>query len=144
LDYLGQFSDPELVREHMAAAERNEVERTEAELQEVQKGLSELESQFLKHLDFLERELLNEQEFVKANESIRSQRDALEARRQELEVWVNDQRNKTSTAERIPGAIRSLLEDFEGMDVRVQKANLQTILKAAHVRGDEIELEFRS
>ena len=32
LDYLGQFSDPDLVREHMAAAERKEVERTETEL----------------------------------------------------------------------------------------------------------------
>ena len=103
-----------------------------------------MEIQFLKHLDFLERELLNEREFIKANESIRSQRDALEVRRQELEAWVNDQRNKTSTAERIPGAIRSLLEDLNNVDVRVQKANLQTILKAAHIRRDEIELEFRS
>ena len=102
-----------------------------------------MEAQFLKHLDYLERELLNEQEFVKANESIRSQRDALEDRRQELEAWLNDQMNKASTAERIPGAIRSLLEDLDDMDVRAQKANLQTILKAAYVLRDEIELEFR-
>ena len=42
------------------------------------------------------------------------------------------------------GAIQSFLEDFQGLDVRHQKAQLQAILKTAHVyRDDRIELEFR-
>ena len=45
----------------------------------------------------------------------------------------------------MPAAIRSFVDDFASMDVRVAKAHLQEILKAAHVnRGDRIELEFRS
>ena len=49
-----------------------------------------------------------------------------------------------STAERLPGAIKSFLEDFESLDVRHQKAQLQAILKSAYVYRDErIELEFR-
>ena len=43
----------------------------------------------------------------------------------------------------MPQAIRTFLEDLETMDVRVAKSHLQTILKAAHVKKDEIELEFR-
>ena len=43
-----------------------------------------------------------------------------------------------------PGTITSFLEDFEGLDVRHQKAQLQAILKSAYVvRDDRIELEFR-
>jgi site-specific DNA recombinase len=145
LEYLSQFSDPEMVREHMAAAESRELEKREQELREVQQGLGELEAQFLKHLDLLKRGILNEQEFVKANESLRRQKGALEARREELSRWVEEQRNKVSLAERIPEAIRSFLEDFQGMEARLQKARLQTILKAAHIyRDSRIELEFRS
>ena len=44
----------------------------------------------------------------------------------------------------MPGAIGSFLEDFQGMEVRQQKAQLQTILKAAYVKKDNaVELEFR-
>jgi hypothetical protein len=39
--------------------------------------------------------------------------------------------------------IKTFLEDFHIMEPRVQKAHLQTILKAAHVSRDKIELEFR-
>ena len=43
-----------------------------------------------------------------------------------------------------PGAIQSFLADFESLDVRHQKAQLQAILKSAYVyRDDRIELEFR-
>ena len=39
---------------------------------------------------------------------------------------------------------RAFLEDFQGLDVRRQKAHLQTILQAAHVyRDGRLELEFR-
>ena len=47
------------------------------------------------------------------------------------------------TRERVPGLIKTFLEDFETMDPRLRKFHLQTILKAAHISGDTIELEFR-
>ena len=145
LEYLGQFSDPDLVRKHIESAERSRFQQREAELRSVQKGIADLEAQFLKHLDILQRELINEEEFVKANEAIRSQRSALEARKDELTRWVEEERTKTSLAKRVPVEVRSFLEDFQQVDIRLQKARLQTILKAAHVwKGGRIELEFRS
>ena len=40
---------------------------------------------------------------------------------------------------------RTFLDDFQNMEIHVQKANLQSILKAAHVHRDgKIELEFRA
>ncbi len=82
--------------------------------------------------------------FDKANEVARSQSTALEARREELSQWLEEQRGRVSTAERLPGAIQSFLADFEGLDVRHQKAQLQAILKSACVYRDErLELEFR-
>ncbi len=145
LEYLSQFSDPELVRQYMEAAERKELKQKQAELKSVTKGLSDLETQFLKHLDFLKRELLNEEEFAKANESIRSQKDALESKQAELQHWLDEQEGKVIASENIPKAIGSFLEDFEKMNIRVAKAHLQTILKAVHTyRDDRIEIEFRS
>jgi hypothetical protein len=44
----------------------------------------------------------------------------------------------------LPGAIQPFLADFESLDVRHQKAQLQAILKSAYgVRDPRIELEFR-
>ena len=88
--------------------------------------------------------MLSEAEFPKANEVARSQSTGLEARREELAQWLDEQRGRVSTAERMPGAIKSFLEDFESLDVRHQKAQLQSILKSAYVFRDErIEVEFR-
>ncbi|MDP6663187.1 MAG: recombinase family protein [SAR202 cluster bacterium] len=143
LEYLSQFSDPDLVREHMNAAQRRDMETKHSELRDTRKGLTELEHQFMRHLDLLEREILTEQELLKANESIRTQKLALETRQQELDAWLKDQEHKSLAAERVPGAIRSFIDDLEGADVRVQKAHLQTILKAAYIKRDEIEIEFR-
>jgi hypothetical protein len=111
----------------------------------VEQALSRFEEQFLKHLDLLQRGVITEAEFVKANESARNQAGALESRRDELKTWVKAQRERVSAAERLPGAIGSFLESFQGMEVRQQKAQLQTILKAAYVYQDKnaIELEFR-
>ena len=62
----------------------------------------------------------------------------------ELTKWLDEQEGKVSSAERMPAAIRMFTEDFATLDVRVAKAHLQEILKAAHVyRDDRIELEFR-
>ena len=43
----------------------------------------------------------------------------------------------------MPVAIRSFVEDFGRLDIRVQKARLQEILKAIHVHRDTLEVEFR-
>ena len=73
-----------------------------------------------------------------------SQSTALQICREALALWIEEQRTRVSTAERLPGAIKSFLADFESLDVRHQKAQLQAILKSAYVyRDDRIELEFR-
>jgi hypothetical protein len=47
--------------------------------------------------------------------------------------------------ERVPRAIKTFEEAFQSLDLRQQKAQLQTILKATHIYKDgKIELEFRS
>ncbi len=120
------------------------VEARARELAGVSRALADLEGQFLQHLDLLKRGVLSETEFSKANEVARSQSTALEAIREELGSWVEEQRTRVSTADRLPGAIQSFLADFESLDVRHQKAQLQAILKSAYVFRDErIELEFR-
>jgi site-specific DNA recombinase len=144
LEYLGQFSDPEVVAQHLATARGKDLEEREQELQGVLKALSELEHQFLQHLDLLKRGVISEPEFVRANEAARSQVGALESRRDELSTWLAEQRGRVAAAEGLPQAIRSFLEDFQELDVRRQKAQLQTILKACYVyRDDRLELEFR-
>jgi hypothetical protein len=46
--------------------------------------------------------------------------------------------------ERVPGAVILFKEAFNNLDLRQQKAQLQTILKSAHFYKDgKIELEFR-
>lgn len=74
LEYLGQFSDPEKVRECLEAAERKELERYEVELHNVERRLVDLEAQFLQRLDdLLKHGILTEQEFSRANEAAREQ-----------------------------------------------------------------------
>ena len=61
-----------------------------------------------------------------------------------MRTWVEKQRERVSAAERSAGAIGSFLVDFQGMEVRNQKAQLQTILKAAYFnKDDHLESEFR-
>ena len=144
LDYLGQFSDPEKVREHLQTAAHREVGKKEAELKAVDRGLSDIETQFTQHLNFLKRDVLSEDEFIKANEDLRTQKAELESRKADLEVWVGQQKGRALAAERMPVAIRSFVEDFGRLDVRVQKARLQEILKAVHVHRESLEVEFRT
>jgi site-specific DNA recombinase len=143
LEYLGQFSDLERVREHLATAERREVAEKEAYLKVVDKGLSDIETQFMQHLDLLKRDILTEDEFIKANEALRGQKSALDGRKADLEAWLEQQNNRESAAARMPSAINSFVEDFGALEVRIQKARLQEILKAVHVHRDVIEVEFR-
>jgi len=145
IEYLGQFSDPQLVKEHLAAIDQKELERREAELRDVEKRLANSEAQFMTRLDdLLKRKILNEQEFAKANQAARVEVSTLEARKKELKDWTEEARARTSLADTLPQSIKTFVEAFEGLDIRQQKAQLQMILKAVHVYHDgRIELEFR-
>ena len=75
---------------------------------------------------------------------MRKESIALRAECHELEQWLKDQDSRASSAERIPAEIQSFLEDFQGLDIRIRKAHLQTILQSAYVHRDKrIEVEFR-
>ena len=145
LEYLGEFSDPIKVRQYLAAAERQDTEKYEVELKRVEKRLAELEAQFLTQLDgLLKRKVLTEQEFAKANEVARSQKADLEARKEELSKLLSRARASEALVEKVPQAIKTFVEAFQSLEPRQQKAQLQTILKAAMIYKDgRIELEFR-
>ena len=64
-------------------------------------------------------------------------------RKSSLTLWIDEQKDRAQTRDRVPGLIETFFEDFKAMDPRVRKSHLQTILKAAHVSRDKIELEFR-
>ena len=81
LGYLGQFSDPETVRGHIEAADRDELARKRSELKDIE---ASLEDQFTQNLGFLRRGVLNEQEFVKANKMARVQQSAFQESKEAL------------------------------------------------------------
>jgi site-specific DNA recombinase len=145
LNYLGEFSDSFKVRQYLAATERQDTEKYEVELKQVEKRLTELETQFINQLDgLLKRKVLNEQEFAKANESVRSQKADLERRKGELTNQLKQARASQALVEKIPKVIKTFVEAFQNLEPRQQKAQLQTILKSAHIyKEGRIELEFR-
>jgi hypothetical protein len=131
------------VRGHIEVGDRDELSRKRSELKDIEASLEDLETQFTQNLGFLRRGVLNEQEFVKANNMARDQQSAFQESKEALARWIEEQAGREQTIERVPGMIKTFLEDFRNMEPRVQKAHLQTILKAAHVSRDKIELEFR-
>jgi site-specific DNA recombinase len=145
LDYLGEFSDPIRVREHLSATESKDTEKYESELKRVEKHLAELDAQFLTQLDgLLKRKVSTEEEFATANQKARAEKAELETRKDELSDLLKQARAQASLIEKVPHAIKTFKEAFQSLDIRQQKAQLQTILKAAHVYKDgKIELEFR-
>ncbi len=145
LEYLGKFSDPQLVREYLAASDQKELEHRQTELHDVEKHLADYEAQFLTRLnDLMKRNVLTEEEFARANQAARAEAATLEARKTELKAWVEKEQARTSLAEALPKSVQSFVDAFGSMDIRQQKAQLQTILKAARVyRDGPIELEFR-
>jgi len=144
LEYLGRFSDPKLVKEHIESASRKELEQKQKEMRSAEKALQALDAQFMKRIELVTHGTISEEEFVRANEPLRSEKAAVEAHRDELQEWLVGESVKASTAEEMPRNIDMFIKDFGKLDVRHQKARLQTILKAVHVHnGDKIELEFR-
>ncbi len=143
LEYLGQFVDPEKVKEYLSLEDAKQLGRYQKELAQAEKQLTEMDNAFLKDLDRLDRGVLNEAEFTKSNQARRGDKERLEAQRIEAKARMEAEGGKVAQAERVPVAVRSFLEDFTGQDVRRQKGQLQLILKAAFVWRDKIELEFR-
>ena len=47
LEYLGQFSDPKMVKEYLSAIDHKELEKHEKELRQVEKRLADYDSRFL-------------------------------------------------------------------------------------------------
>ena len=62
----------------------------------------------------------------------RDQVSALQGRKSSLTLWIEEQKDRAQTRDRVPRLIKTFLEDFQAMD-----------LKAAHISRDTIELEFR-
>jgi hypothetical protein len=80
--------------------------------------------------------VINEQEFTKANEAARSQKAELEARRKEVSRLLSQAQASKALIERVPRAIKTFEEAFHSLELRQQKAQLQTVLKAAHIYKD--------
>jgi hypothetical protein len=111
----------------------------------VEKKLADLELQFLNQLDgLLNRRVITEQEFAKANEKARADKAELEERKEKLSHQLKQARASEAMVEKVPKVIKTFMEAFQNLEPRQQKAQLQTILKSAHVYKDgKIELEFR-
>ena len=68
---------------------------------------------------------------------------ALQEHRESFAQWIDEQKDRMQTRDTVPGLIKTFLEVFQTMDPRLRKSHLQTILRAAHISRDTIELEFR-
>jgi len=143
LEYLGRYSDPDTVRELLAADATDAAGRAAAELRKVERDLAALDEDFQRNLDLLKRGILDEAEFVKANTARRTERAALETKRAELSEQDAAEHARQRTAATLPARVRSFLEDVQAMDVRQAKPLLAAIVKAVHVYRDTLELEFR-
>jgi hypothetical protein len=143
LTYLAQYSDPERVRALLAQSLPRETERLEQELGAVSRHLAQLEEDFERTLDLLKRGVLNEEEFIQANQRRRQERASLESRRVELELRLETQRQQEALAEGLPARIRGFLEDVQALPVQQAKPLLHGIVHAVHVSREQIELAFR-
>lgn len=144
LEYLGQYDDPQKVRELLQVQDTQADTRQEQELARVVSRLKELEAGMLNDLDRLDRKIITEGEYTKRAEVRRTEQATLQAHKDELEASIAAQRDREAQAKAVPVKVRSFLEDFQDMDVVKAKAMLQTIVKAAYVWKDgRIDLEFR-
>ena len=144
LEYLGQFSDPARVAELLKETGAGELKRKRTELAKLDKRLKSLDRDFHKNLEFLKRNLLNEEEFSKANAERRNERTSVEMRLAELREELHQTETAQESVNSLPQRISSFTESFEQLEVPKAKAVLQMILKGAYVWTDgRVELEFR-
>lgn len=143
LDYLGRYSDPARVRTLLAATERTSKGVNKKRLLAFEGELAKLDADLRADLDLLRRGFLDDRDFAVANAGRRDRREALEAQKASLSVLVEAELANEHLASTLPDRIRSFTETMRAADVRVAKAELQTILKAVYVTGNDIEIEFR-
>ena len=144
LDHLGQYSDADTVRDLLLVQGQEIDAKDEVALANLRTRLAELERAFLNDLDRVDREVLTESEYMKRQDVRRKEQEGLQSRKESLETAVAAQRDLEAQTEFVPIKVQSFLEDFQEMDVISAKANLQGIIKAAHVFNDGmIEMEFR-
>lgn len=142
LDYLGQYSDPQRVRELLAA--NTVARREESELQRVEQALAEIDRDLQRDYDRMNRGVLDEDDFARVNKERKERRQGLEQTREELRERAATTAQQDAAIDALPARVRSFLDEVERLNVQQAKALLQTILLAAHVSRDNIELEFRT
>ena len=144
LEHLGQYSDPDMVRELLEAQGQKTDHRAEQELAAATKRLGELEQAFLNDLDRVDRHIMTEEQYLLRQRERDTEQAGLKARRAELEAVVSAQRDVEAAVATVPDKIGSFLEDVRDMDVREAKAIFQAIIRSAHVFSDgRIEMQFR-
>lgn len=144
LEHLGQYVDPERVRELLDTQGQESDTRDDDELSRAITRLKALEQAFLNDLDRVDRRVMTEDEYLTRQEVRRQEQEALKSRQTELEASVAAQHDMEAQAVAVPIKVRSFLEDFQPMAVPQAKAILQGIIKAVHVFNDgRIEIEFR-
>jgi site-specific DNA recombinase len=145
LEHLGQYDDPDRVRELLAKLPARGVSDATDELRRIERRLAELDRDFQQNLDLLKRGVLDEGDFQRANAGRKDERAGLETRRDTIASQVKDAQERAAMVAAVPRRVRGFLEDVEHLEPRKAKALLQGILSAAHVyRDGRIELEFRT
>ena len=103
-----------------------------------------MDSDFQKNLEYLKKDLLNEEKFGAANVLRRDERTKTEIRLAELRDVIDSATESKNSSTALAKQIGSFMKSFESLDVRKAKAILQTILESAHIwRDGRIELKFR-
>ena len=80
----------------------------------MKRRFAEVEADFAKNLALLKRDVLNEEEFRKANEARREERTRLGARQAELSEWVAQQHDREEAVDTLPSRVRSSPRGFPG------------------------------
>ena len=144
MEYLGQFSNPKRVAELLSEESKSDLTRNKRELKRLEKKLVGLDSDFQKNLEYLKKDLLNEEKFGAANVLRRDERTKTEIRLAELRDVIDSATESKNSSTALAKQIGSFMKSFESLDVRKAKAILQTILESAHIwRDGRIELKFR-
>ena len=132
LRHLGQYSDPDVVRQLLEAQGQECDHQAEQELARATKRLGELEQAFLNDLDRVDRGVLTEPEYLKRQEVRRREQEGLQTLKAELEATVAAQKEVeavVTTGTTKGHACRDRRQQREESDA---KAVLLALLKAAH------------
>jgi multidrug resistance efflux pump len=99
--------------------EKQDTEKYEVELKQIDKRRADLEAQFLSQLDgLLRRKIFDEQEFTKANQAARSQKAELKVRKEAVSKLLSQARASEALIKRVPKAIKTFKEAFHNLELR--------------------------